>query len=130
MESVNIRRIRCDQANAAEKLAELRRQLSGQADVVSERGRQLTQAVFGEPLPPARVVERICADVKDRGLEALLYYTEQFDGIRHGPGGLRVRAEELQAAHEMAQPAFLETIRRVRFNMRESRVPVHLNPFL
>ena len=117
MESVNIRRIRCDQANAAEKLAELRRQLSGQADVVSERGRQLTQAVFGEPLPPARVVERICADVKDRGLEALLYYTEQFDGIRHGPGGLRVRAEELQAAHEMAQPAFLETIRRVRFNI-------------
>jgi len=117
MESVNIRRIRCDQANAAEKLAELRRQLSGQADVVSERGRQLTQAVFGEPLSPARVVERVCADVKDRGLEALLHYTEQFDGIRHGSGGLRVRAEELQAAHEMAEPAFLETIRRVRFNI-------------
>jgi histidinol dehydrogenase len=117
MESVNIRRIRCDQANAAEKLAELRRQLSGQSDVVSERGRQLTQAVFGEPLPPAKVVERICADVKNRGLEALLYYTEQFDGIRHGAGGLRVRAEELQAAHELAEPALLETIRRVRVNV-------------
>src|SRR6516164_9569618 len=109
MESLNIRRIRCDQANAAEKLAELRRQLSGQADVVSERGRQLTQAVFGEPLPPAKVVERICADVKSRGLEALLHYTEQLDGIRHDASSLRVPAEELEAAHELAEPAFLET---------------------
>src|SRR5260370_5601368 len=64
MESVNIRRIRCGQANAAEKLAELRHQLSSQADVVSERGRHLTQAVFGEPLPPTQVVERICADLQ------------------------------------------------------------------
>jgi histidinol dehydrogenase len=117
MESVNIRRIRCAQANAAEKLAELRRQFSSQGDVVSERGRQLTQAVFGEPLPPAKVVERICADIKNRGLEALLHYTEQFDGIRHNATTLRVRADELQAAHDAAEPAYLETIRRVRHNI-------------
>lgn len=117
MESVNIRRIRCGQANAAEKLAELRRQLGSQGEVVSERGRQLTEAVFGEPLPPVKVVERICADVKSRGLEALLHYTEQFDGIRHEPGNLRVPLEELADAHEAAESAFLATIRRIRFNI-------------
>ena len=117
MESINIRRIRCAQANAADQLPKLRQQLSLQAEVVSERGRQLTQAVFGEPLPPIKVVERICADVKSRGLEALLHYTEQFDGIRHDAGSLRVREDELQAAHEAAEPAFLETIRRVRLNI-------------
>ena len=53
-----------------------------QADIVSPRGRKLTEAVFGEALSPSRVVERICADVQSRGLEALLHYTEQLDGVR------------------------------------------------
>src|SRR5690242_14208788 len=62
MKSVNLRRIRCADPAAPQQLAALRAQLSAQADVVSPRGRQLTEAVFGEPLPPTRVVERICAD--------------------------------------------------------------------
>jgi histidinol dehydrogenase len=117
MPALNLRRIRCADSRAAQQLAELRRQLTSQADVVSPRGRELTVAVFGEPLPPGRVVERVCADVRARGLDALLHYTQQFDGVALTPQTLRVSAAELAAAHAAAEPAFLETVRRVRQNV-------------
>src|SRR5437667_12234991 len=44
MDSVNIRRINCAQSDGAAKLTALRAQLGLQADVVSPRGRKLTEA--------------------------------------------------------------------------------------
>jgi histidinol dehydrogenase len=106
MDSINIRRINCAQSDGAAQLAALRGQLGLQAQVVSPRGRQLTQAVFGEPLPPSRVVERICTDVHERGVQALFHYTEQLDGVRLDAGTLRISPRELQEAHAAAEPAF------------------------
>jgi histidinol dehydrogenase len=117
MEPINLRRIRCADADAPERLAALRTQLSSQGEVVSSRGRQLTEKVFGEALPPARVVERVCTDVRQRGLAAVLHYTEQFDRVRLDAGSLRVSARELAEAHAAADRAFLETVRRVRQNV-------------
>src|SRR3954452_13035961 len=113
MATVNLRRIVCAAADAADRFAQLRAQLSPQGDVVSPRGRQLTEAVFGEALPPVRVVERVCADIRARGLEALLYYTEKLDRAPLPPATLRLRPEELAEAHAAADRAFLETLRRV-----------------
>ncbi len=104
-------------ADAATDLAKLRQQLSLQADVVSPRGRQLTEQVFGQPLTPAQVVERICTDVRQRGLPAVLHYTEQFDRVRLTAETVRVSIAELQEAHGRAAPEFLATIRRVRQNV-------------
>jgi histidinol dehydrogenase len=117
MVTVKMRRIRCADASAGQQIAALRTQLSPHGEVVSARGRALTEAVFGEALPPSRVVERICADVRSRGLKAVLNFTEQFDGVRLTPDTLRVREAELIEAHTKAEPAFLETVRRVRQNV-------------
>lgn len=117
MANVNVRRIRSTDADAQTRFAALRAQLSAQGDVVSPRGRKLTEAVFGEALPPVRVVERICNEVRAKGRDAVFHYTEQFDKIRLTPELLRVSAAELSAAHRAADPAFLETIRRVRHNI-------------
>jgi histidinol dehydrogenase len=114
---LKIRHIRCAESDSAATLAELRRQLTAQGNVVSPRGRELTQKVFGEPLPPARVVERICADVRSKGLEAVLRYTEQFDRAKLTAATLRVTAAELADAHKTADRSFLETVRRVRHNV-------------
>src|SRR5262245_10864943 len=58
MDNLNVRRIRSTDPDAARQLTALRAQLSSQAEIVSPRGRKLTEAVFGEALPPVRVVER------------------------------------------------------------------------
>jgi histidinol dehydrogenase len=117
MDTVNMRCIRCADPQSGRQLADLRQQLQLQADIVSPRGKKLTEAVFGEALPPTRVVERICADVRSRGLEAVLQYTEQFDGVRLDRDTLRVSAKELAAAHAAAERGFLETLRRIRQNV-------------
>jgi histidinol dehydrogenase len=117
MAVLTLRRIHSGNDDAAGQLAKLRAQFSAQGNVVSARGRALTQKVFGEPLPPLQVVERICADVRSRGLEAVLHYTAQLDNVRLETDGLRVSRSELNLAHAAANPAFLETVRRVRQNI-------------
>ncbi len=117
MSGLTLRRIDCGSDDGAAQLARLRAQLGAQGNIVSARGRALTEKVFGEALPPARVVERVCEDVRARGLEALLHYTEQFDRVRLDAGTLRVSRAELSRAHAAAEPAFLETVRRVRQNI-------------
>ncbi len=112
-----MRVIRCADRDSAQQLTELRHQLALQADIVSPRGRQLTEAVFGEALPPARVVERICSEVQARGLQAVLDYTEKLDGVRLTRATLPISPKELAEAHAAADRAFLETLRRVRQNV-------------
>ena len=117
MAPFTMRRIRLGSPDAAAQLARLRTQLSAQGNVVSARGRELTEKVFGEPLPPARVVERVCEDVRRKGRDALLHYTEQFDRVRLNADTLRVTPSEMALAHAAASPAFLEAVRRVRQNI-------------
>ena len=77
----------------------------------------MTEKVFGEALPPRRAVERICEEVRVRGAAALFHFTEQFDGARLDSDTLRVTKSEMALAHAAADPAFLETIRRIRQNI-------------
>lgn len=117
MAPLRIRRINCADAGAARELSALRERLASHGELVSPRARALTVEVFGEPLPPARAVERICDDVRARGLDAVLHYTERFDRVRLDATTLRVSADELDAAHRGADPAFLAAVRRVRQNV-------------
>jgi histidinol dehydrogenase len=115
--TVQLKRILCSDGDAVRQLARLREQFNSTGEVLSPESRKLTQAVFGEPLPPARVVERVCNDVRDKGLSAVFRYTEQFDKVKLTPATFRVSPAELAAAHAAADPEFLETIRRIRENV-------------
>lgn len=114
---LNIKRIDARHEDARAALAGLREQLSPRGDVVSDAGRQLTIDVFGEPLSPADVVERICDDVRDEGRSALLRYTSQLDKAEITAATLQVSEQELAEAHAAADDGFLETVRRIRENI-------------
>jgi histidinol dehydrogenase len=96
------------------RLAALRGKLVSQGDVISPAGRQKTIDVFGEPLAPRQVVERICTDVQRDGLEALLDYSRRIDGASVTAESLVVPPDALAAAHRAADPAFLTAVRRIR----------------
>lgn len=95
-------------------LHELREKLSPRGEIVSAAGRRKTLEVFGEPLTPQQVVARICQQVRDEGLPALLGYCEKLDGAALTGESLRVSEDELSRAHERASPEFLATVRRIR----------------
>lgn len=75
--------------------------------------------LFGEPLSPREVVQRICDDVRKRGLDAVLHYTSKLDRRDLTPETMRVTPEELASAARQASPEFLETIREIRDNISE-----------
>jgi histidinol dehydrogenase len=101
-------------ADGRERLDALRGTLMSQGEVVSPAGRQRTIDVFGEPLTPRQVVERICGDVRSRGLDALLDYTRRIDGAVVSRDDLFVTAAALDAAHAAVGAEFLEAVRRIR----------------
>lgn len=103
--------------NVQSQLAQLRERLSPRGDVVSEQGRRRTIAVFGQALKPVEVVERICNDVRVRGLDAVLEYSRKLDGAPASSSELRVPESRIAEAHAAASPEFLETVRRIRSNI-------------
>ncbi len=104
-------------SGAAPVLQELREKLSPNGDVVSPRGRALTEKVFGKPLTPKEVVQTICHDVQTEGMPALLRYSKALDQSDLSAAELRVPSADLSAAHAEASPEFLATIRRIRDNV-------------
>jgi histidinol dehydrogenase len=113
----SIQRIDTRHDDVTSALDALRQKLSPGGNVVSEAGRRRTIEVFGEPLSPRQVVERICGDVRARGIEAVLEYSRKLDKAELTHDRVRVSADELAAAHATLDPAFLATIRRIRENI-------------
>ncbi len=109
----------CSREDPLVLLANLRKKLSIQGDIVSDAGKQRTIDLFGEPLSPRQVVQRICGDVRQHGLTAVLDYTRKLDKKELTAATLRVSAAELQQAHAEIDPKFLKTIRRIRENISE-----------
>ncbi len=117
--NLNIRRIDSRREDIRAAMTELRAKLSPQGNVVSEAGRRRTVEVFGEPLSPQQVVERICRDVREKGMKAVLDYSARIDKATLTADAIRVPREELEKAHAAAEPRLLEAVRHVAQNIRE-----------
>jgi len=122
--ALKIARIDTTRDDSLSALHALRERLSPRGDIVSEAGRKKTLEVFGEPLVPRQVVERICGDVRNRGLAAMLDYTQKLDGATIAADAVRVTADELATAHRAVEPAFLESVRRIRQNILEFQTAI------
>lgn len=118
MSELRITRIDARNAGWRDQISELRARLSPAGNVVSEAGRLRTIEVFGQPLTPVQVVEKICGDVQETGLSAVLDYSRRIDRAELTPATIRVSPAELAAAHAQANPEFLSAVRRIRENVR------------
>ena len=118
---MQILRIDSRNRNAARQIRELREKLSPKGNIVSEEGKQRTLALFGEPLSPRQVVEKICGDVETKGLTALLEYTRKIDWAPHSSADYRlhVSLDDLKAAAKNADQKLLAAVRRIRQNIWE-----------
>lgn len=59
-----------------------------------------------------RKVEAILSDVVESGDEAIIKYTEKFDGVKLTPEQFRVDQNDLKKAHEQIAPELLSSIRK------------------
>ncbi len=117
LSATSIQRIDARTPGFREELDRVRAKLSPAGNIVSPKGRELTLRVFGEPLTPAEVVQRICESVKTRGIAAVVEYSKQLDGAHLDPDRLRLPEDMLVQAHRSATAEFLSTVRQVRDNV-------------
>lgn len=101
------------------EMARLREKLSPRGDIVSQEGRKRTMEIFGQPLSPVDVVRKICRDVEEQGLSAVLDYSARIDRAELTAETIRVPASDLAEAHAKAEPEFLDAVRRVRDNIAD-----------
>ncbi|MGQ9575868.1 MAG: histidinol dehydrogenase [Thermoguttaceae bacterium] len=99
-------------------MAQLRRKLSPLGDMLTPAARQRTVEVFGQALSAWEVVERICRDVQQQGLAAVLDYSRRIDQAELTAETIRVSAEELAQAHAQADRDYLGAVRRIRKQIR------------
>ena len=121
---IPIQQIDAREGDVAETLQELRDKLSPRGNVVSEASRQRTIDVFGEPLTPQQVVERICHEVQTEGAAAVLRYSEKLDHAKLDLDSLRTPPDALAKAHAEVEPEFLETVRHVRDQVSEFQTAI------
>jgi histidinol dehydrogenase len=117
MLSLKLRHIDLTASNAAAQIRKLRDQFRTDAEVITSEQKKRTIAVFGQPLTPTATVDRICNDVRDKGLSAVLHYTEAFDKVKLKPDMVRVKPEEMAEAHAKVGGEFLEVVRQIQYNV-------------
>ncbi len=93
---------RTDEADFASRFDALRNRMSLEEGLRSagEQGAE----------PPARTVQRIMDDVRERGDEALIELTRRLDGCELTPERLRVSDEEVQAALQECPPDLMNAL--------------------
>lgn len=64
-------------------------------------------------------VDKIVADIRERGDEALFEYTERFDGVKLTEDTVTVTEEEIKEAYDKIDPALLKVIRDAIVNIRD-----------
>src|SRR5690242_16420844 len=85
---------------------------------VSESMRQRTIATFGEDLPPQEVVRRILKDVKARGDDALLEWTQKLDGVTLTPQTIEVSDSDIAAAYDQVDGEVIAALERAAERIR------------
>ena len=69
--------------------------------------------------PVIDTVQGVIDDIKENGDEALLRYTERFDGVRLTSDALLVTEEEIKSAIDQIDPELLEVMKRAEANIRK-----------
>lgn len=92
--------------------------LAQDTTAAEQRLQEITgRSIVATPELEARV-SQIVSDVRARGDEAVLAYTEEFDGVSLTPDTLRVDPDAIVTAHAKADPAFLEVLESAARNIR------------
>lgn len=110
--------LRSQDGNITQEIEKLKQGMSIFADMVTEGMEAKTKEVFGEPLSPMESVKRIVNDVKEKGDDALKFYSDKFEGINLSVGNLRVKDAEIEDAYKKVSPDFLSAIKNARENIR------------
>ncbi len=113
-----MRCLRVWECDIKEELKQFKDSFSIFGNISTAQSEEKTKDIFGEALSPQECVRRIVGDIKERGDDALLYYTEKLDGVSLSPEDIRVKESEIEEAYNNVSNAFIDAVRKARDNVR------------
>ncbi len=111
--------LKSQEGNITQEIESLKQGMSIFSDTVTEGMEAKTKEVFGEPLSPAESVKRVIKDVKEKGDEALEYYSEQLEGVTLPAKDFKIKESEIEDAYKKVSPEFISAIKNARENIRK-----------
>ena len=111
--------LKLQEGNITQEIESLKQRMSIFSDTVTEGMEAKTKEVFGEPLSPAEIVKRVIKDVKEKGDEALEYYSEQLEGVTLPAKDFKIKESEIEDAYKKVSPEFISAIRNARENIQK-----------
>ncbi len=88
-------------------------------DLVALREKVSDAATFDPLSNEGKTVAKIIIDVMDRQDDAVIEYTEKFDGVKLTPEQMRISADELKKAHKEIDSELLKTIQQSIANVKK-----------
>lgn len=85
---------------------------------LSPKIREANRTLLGEDLNASQLVDRIVRDVRKEGDQALIRYTNLFDGVDLDAENILVTEEEYRAAEDAADPAIVASLQKAADNIR------------
>lgn len=86
--------------------------------VLGEGANARIKETFGCVMTASQVVDKIVGDIREKGNDALLYYTESIDGAKFTPESMEVSQAEFNEAESKIEPNVLAAIRKAVENVR------------
>jgi histidinol dehydrogenase len=114
-----IKIVSCDNTSLPAEVEELRKKLSVTEGIVSSKSSALTERVFGEPLTPSQVVDRIISDVRLKGDDGVRHYAKELDGALFSDGNYEVDPTLTEKAFELVEPELIEALKASAANICE-----------
>ncbi|MFQ5962895.1 MAG: histidinol dehydrogenase [Candidatus Scalinduaceae bacterium] len=113
-----MRILRSQDGSIMRDIEKIKQELCIFADTVTEVMYEKTKEVFGEPQSPLESVKRIVNDVREKGDDALEYYSEKFDRVTLPAEDFRVEDSEIEDAYKRVSSNFISAIKNARENIR------------
>ena len=118
--------LRSQEGNITQEIEKLKQGMSIFADTVTKGMDAKTKEVFGEPLSPAESVKRVIDDVREKGDEALEYYSEKFEGVSLSAENIKIKTSEIENAYKKVSPELISALKNAKENIREFQEHVRI----
>ena len=118
--------LRSQEGNITQEIEKLKQGMSIFADTVTKGMDAKTKDVFGEPLSPAESVKRVIDDVREKGDEALEYYSEKFEGVSLSAENIKIKTSEIENAYKKVSPELISALKNAKENIREFQEHVRI----
>ncbi|MBT6048481.1 MAG: histidinol dehydrogenase, partial [Candidatus Scalindua sp.] len=111
--------LRSQEGYITQEIEALKQVMSIFADTVTKGMEAKTKEVFGEPLSPAESVKRVIQDVREKGDEALEYYSEKFEGVSLSAENIKIKTSEIDDAYKKVTPELISALKNAKENIRK-----------